>query len=138
MLSKLALSVVDGVVCVAHTQTDYNQPRLITNHWPTTVRARDLAHFLDIPLERLSAAVVTQSMPGEYYARNPGSADGAYCHGMTGAYLSLTHGARTMPVKTDLAEYPAPKNRGKRTEYRDGYWFKDSAKGWKRHESLAV
>lgn len=136
MLLRYELSIVDGIVCVAATQTDYNAPKLITNHWPTTVNARDLANYLDIPAEQLQASVVTQSRPGEYYARNPGHADGKYCHGMTGAYLSLTHGARTMPVKTDVADYPAPKNRGKRVEYRDGYWWKDGAKGWKRHESF--
>ena len=136
MLQRIALSLVDGTVCVAFTQTDFNAPRLITSHWPTTVRARDLEHFLDISADRLIVATVKESRPGEYYVTNPGNEDGAHSFGMTGVYLCLTHGAQTKPVKTDIADYPAPKNRGKRVEYRDGHWFKDSAKGWKRHESL--
>ncbi len=136
MLASYKLSVIDGTVCIACTQTEFRAPQLITNHWPTTVRARDLAAYLDIPVERLSAAVVTQSMPGEYYARNPGLTDGVYCHGITGARLSLANGGRTLPVHTDVVDYPAPKNRGKKVEYRDGYWWKDSAKGWKRHEAI--
>ncbi len=136
MLLKYSISIVDGVVCIACTQTDYSKPNIVTNHWPTTVKARDLANYLDIPVERLSACETTQSMPGEYYARNPGSADGVYIRGMTGARLSLTNGARTMPIKTDIIDYPAPKNRGKRVEYHDGYWHKETAKGWKRHESF--
>ena len=136
MLLAYSLSIVDGTVCVACKQTDFSAPRVFTNHWPTTVRARDLAHFLDIPQERLAECAVKESRPGEFYVTNPGNADGARCFGMTGAYVLLTHGAQTKSVKTDIADYPAPKNRGKRVEYRDGYWFKDSAKGWKRHESM--
>ena len=136
MLQKYSLSIIDGIVCVASTTTDYSAPRIITNHWPTTATARDLAAYLDVPIERLAFCTPTESRPGEFYARNPGSADGARVYGMTGAYLSLTHGSRTAPVKTGIADYPAPKNRGKRVEYRDGYWFKETAKGWKRHEAF--
>lgn len=135
MLQNLRLSIVDGTVCVASTTTDWNAPRLITNHWPTTVRARDLANFLDVSeLELLSATVL--SLPGEYYVKNPGHRDGTHCFGMSGAYVSLTHGGRTQPVKTDLVPYPAPKNRGRKVEYRDGYWHVETAKGWKRHEVM--
>ncbi len=136
MLTRYQVSIIDGIVCIACTSTDYNEPRLITNHWPTTVKARDLADYLGVPMLRLDASEVKESRPGEYYVRNPANADYVASHGMTGAHVLLTEGGRTKPVRTDIADYPAPKNRGKRVEYRGGYWYKDSAKGWKRHESL--
>ena len=136
MLQRIRLSVIDGVVCVAFTQTDYNAPRLITNHWPTKIKAHDLASHFDIPVERIGEANVKDCYPGEYYADNPLHHDGMKAYGPLGAALTLVNGAQTKSIQTDIANYPAPKNRGKRVEYRDGYWFKDSAKGWKRHESL--
>lgn len=134
MYQRFALTIVDGIACIASTTSDFNAPRLITVHWPTTARARDVANYLDIPIERLAACTVRQSIPGEYYATNPGKDDaGTYCHGMTGIYLSLTHGGQTQPIKTDIADFPPPRNRGKRVEYRDGQWYKETAKGWKRY-----
>ncbi len=129
MLANYRLSIVDGIVCVAMTQTDFNEPRLLTNHWPTKVREYDLAKYFGVEREAILAAKVRESFPGEYFV----SIDGVY---QSGCYLSLVDGSKTQSIKTDIADYPAPKNRGKRVEYRDGYWFKETAKGWKRHESM--
>ena len=127
------LADVDGTLCIVCSMPMQNEPTIIDQYWPTTVRTWDLLQtYCDNPAydratwpTLLDGFSCKQSYPGEYWIEDTTS------HAMRGVYLSLTNGGRTLPIKTEQRPFPRPKSRLP-LEYRDGRWWKNTAAGWKQ------
>lgn len=127
-MKPLSLTIVDGVLCVRSAIPDWTSPRWIGNVYATTARARDAMRYLDISEAQLLECELRETRPGEYYVTNhkecPRTAP-------TGVYVELTHGAKSIPIAIEIADYPAPKTRLK-TRYEDGHWWKETKAKWVR------
>ena len=123
--ANYSLAVFDGALHIRCEQAAYSTPELVSCYWPVAGRPRDVADYLGCEIDQLPACKVTQSRPGEYYARNPNTG------GPVGVHLPLTHGGATKSVKATSRPYSPPKTRVE-VEYRDGHWWKNLKSGWTR------
>lgn len=123
------LADVDGTLCVAARQTDWNEPRYVVNHWPTHVRTRDFCAYFELTPDALREAVqVVRTMPGEYYCTVKGG--NRFFDRQT---LPLTNGGRTESILTTTEPVPVPRvGKGTTREWCDGRWYLYPLKGKSR------
>jgi len=91
-------------------------------YWPTTIRTFDFLKYHEQTAEQLSGWIVTQSRPGEYYAKQDNQ------RFASGSYLPLVNGGSTQSIQTEQRDAPRPKTRLP-LEWQSGRWFKVSARG---------
>jgi hypothetical protein len=121
-----ALADCDGVLCVTVTQTEYGQPMLCTDYWPTLARTRDFCRYHECQPEELATRFEVRRVIAGFYDVT----DRTHGAWRTHYDLALVDGGKTQSIRRELSPYPPPKTRCK-TEYRDGRWHKYSkTKGW--------
>lgn len=118
------LADVDGEVCVAARQTDWNEPRYVINHWPTPFGTRRL--LSDLEIDSLDQLTIVDSMPGEFVITH---VRGERVYG-NHLRFCLSEGGRTKSILTTFADVPRPRiGKGSKLEWLDGRWHKTSPKG---------
>jgi hypothetical protein len=127
------VSDVDGTLCIAWESTDYCEPTIVTNHWPTKISTREALRFFDVA--DLSTLECRQTMPGEYYVGTRQDATPTLWR--QGQHLQLTEGARTQSIRTDKREAPRPKTRCE-CYWSDGQWIVRKAKKNERVNPLEL
>lgn len=122
MQTNYTLADVGGILCIRAESPDYNAPTLVAVYWPTTIRTFDFLKYHEQLPSQLAGWIVTQSRPGEYYAKQDAQ------RFASGSYLPLVNGGQTQPIQTEQRPAPRPKTRLP-VEWDCGRWFKVSAKG---------
>lgn len=105
----------DGTLCIAHESPDYDRPALISLHYPTRHRARDIARHFD-DSRPLTDYTVTSLFPGTFKVESPAK------FGPMSVEITLAEGGRTLPLFQSAREYPRPKAR-KIVRYDSGRWW---------------
>lgn len=114
----------DGWLCVAATDTDHSEPRIVTNYWPALRCSRDEW-----------SAEIGQVLGGR-------AGDSVFSVKVGGWLRSLTlkNGGQTLPIRTEIVPLPCPKvRRGIETRYRRGGWERYlKSSGWTPFDPPAV
>lgn len=137
---RYELADVDGTLCIKWTTTDYMEPRIIINYWPTVVRTMDaLDFFLDSrDMADVAKLECRQTRPGEYFVGVKNGPE-IWSTWKTGKHISLLHGGATQSIKTETREAPAPKVRkGIMLYWSGGNWVKHLKKGTEKINPLEV
>ncbi len=133
---------IDGGLCVKWTTTDYSQPTIVVNYWPTAAKTLDFLRWLTQEEgswvranwdSLLASVAVSRSRPGEYYF-------GRKLHGgawQSGMHLSLVDGSATRSIKTETFPAPPPKvKKGVLVYWSGGCWVKHLKSGTQKIDPL--
>jgi hypothetical protein len=115
----------DGVLCVVWRSTDHFTPKQVDNYYPTIADTRSFCRYYEIDPARLAEFTVEQSGAGEYrisHAELLGRG--------LGSILALKEYGRTLPIHTEVLSVAPPKTK-QPVEWRNGQWWKQTARGWK-------
>ncbi|GHP00658.1 hypothetical protein KSF_107050 [Reticulibacter mediterranei] len=113
----------DGWLYIKSSSARLTEPKQIANWWPLQVRFADFAQrfaSLDEARKRIGRPMVYLG-------------SGLY-RDEEGLRYRLVNNGQTKPQFTDITDIPEPTQRGRKlpVEWRNGCWYKQTSRGWKR------
>ncbi len=111
-----------GWMFICWSSTTFDKPERIKHYWPLKVRFTDFAR-------RFNSDEEAKAILGQKVVH---LGQGVFRDTIKFMTYRLVNGAQTQPEFTEREDVPPPKQRGKQfpLRWRDGYWQKETARGW--------